>query len=172
MVRIEQSFGSRSRLDQWIHISGSEIRIRIQEGKKTHKNRKKLRYFMLWSAGCSFLRAVNCFHFLVINTLDWIRIGIQTKMLVSDPYQTEYGSATLGLRTTPECREAGRPLLGGWPAGVHGPDRPSSPPPHATPAQWKWTWEEINTRASWEINILLDWSTVHGTVCIIYCTGN
>ncbi len=43
------------------------------------------------------------------------------------------------LRTPPECLAAGRPLLGGWPAGVHGPDRPSSPPPRATPAYEKWS---------------------------------
>jgi hypothetical protein len=45
------------------------------------------------------------------------------------------------LRTPPGCRAAGRPLLGGWPAGVHGPDRPSSPPPHATPAHEKFNFQ-------------------------------
>ncbi len=42
----------------WIRIqSGQWIQIRIQEGKNDPKNRKKWRNLMLWSAGCSLLRA-------------------------------------------------------------------------------------------------------------------
>jgi hypothetical protein len=47
----------------WIRIqSGQWIRIRNPdpdpEGQKlTHKNKKKLRNFIFWSAGCSLLRA-------------------------------------------------------------------------------------------------------------------
>ncbi len=56
-----QGCGSGSALI-WVAGSGSafklRIRIRIQEGKKmTHKNRKKYRIFMFWSARCSLLRA-------------------------------------------------------------------------------------------------------------------
>ncbi len=45
----------------WVAGSGSafklRIRIRSRRAKMTHKNRKKYRIFMFWSAGCSFLRA-------------------------------------------------------------------------------------------------------------------
>jgi hypothetical protein len=48
-----QGFGSA-----WIRINLScWIRIRIQEGKTTHKNRKKYRIFIFLSTGCSLLRA-------------------------------------------------------------------------------------------------------------------
>jgi hypothetical protein len=64
------------------------IRFRIQEGKKTHKNVRKLRSFMFRNAGCSLLRGesfcctldvfygglgiiqLQFFQFLVIKTLD------------------------------------------------------------------------------------------------------
>jgi hypothetical protein len=52
---LRQGFGSGS---AWIRINLiCWIRIRIQEGKMTHKNRKKSRIFMFLSTGCSFLRA-------------------------------------------------------------------------------------------------------------------
>jgi hypothetical protein len=61
---INQGFGSASGSRSaliWVAGSGSafklRIQIRIQEGKMTHKNRKKLRIFMFWSAGCSLSRA-------------------------------------------------------------------------------------------------------------------
>ncbi len=45
----------------WVAGSGSafklRIRMRIKRVKMTHKNRKKCRIFMFWSAGCSLLRA-------------------------------------------------------------------------------------------------------------------
>ncbi len=61
--------------------------------KMTHKSRKKLRNFMLWSAGCSLLRAEGN-KFLTIFGLktldpDWIRVLIGTlpKRPDLDPYQ-------------------------------------------------------------------------------------
>ncbi len=41
----------------WVAGSGSGSR----RAKLTHKNRKKYRIFMFWSAGCSFLRAEDFF---------------------------------------------------------------------------------------------------------------
>jgi hypothetical protein len=75
--------------------------MRIQKGRKDPQNKIKK-----FNAGCSLLRAEGFFcsleilhgglvQFLVNKTLDpdwiWIRIGMQPKMLDSDPYQISTG---------------------------------------------------------------------------------
>ncbi len=90
--------------------------------KRSHKNGKKFRNFMFWSAGCSLLMAegfccsldvlygglgicqnvfvFSCkfFQFLVIKTP--IRIGIQPKMLVPDPDSNPYDIKWIRVRNT------------------------------------------------------------------------
>jgi hypothetical protein len=64
---------SKKALENHTYRQGLRIRIRIESGfnrfsrsgsrraKMIHKSREKLRNFMIWSAGCSFLRAETFF---------------------------------------------------------------------------------------------------------------